>query len=182
MLQVMAQIGYPIPCEFASLSCRDALLCRFGSDDDLETNCSSFLKELKEISHCFHCATEQSLILVDELGRGTSISDGLAISTSIFEEFIKRKVPNICIYETKDYQIFTFAVTHYMRLLKYLEAIPSVAVLSLQVDEVGDHYNYQYRVAQGFPSNVDYGIKVARMCGLPDSLVNDALAIKTRVL
>jgi DNA mismatch repair ATPase MutS len=68
-----------------------------------------------------------------------------------------------------------------MRLLKYLEAIPCVSILSLQVEEVGNRFNYQYRAAQGFLRSTDYGIKVARMCGLPDILISNAIAIKHQV-
>lgn len=94
VIQIMAQIGYPVPAEYATISIRDAIFTRFGSDDDLESNSSSFFREMQEIGQCLRGATEQSLVLVDELGRGTSLSDGQSISTAIFEEFVKRKVKN----------------------------------------------------------------------------------------
>lgn len=88
----MAQIGYPIPCDYASITIRNDIFTRLGSDDDLESNCSSFLAELRDIVHVFHRADSKSLLIIDELGRGTAVSDGLAIATAISEVLIRQKV------------------------------------------------------------------------------------------
>jgi len=88
----MAQIGYPTPCDYASISIRNEIFTRLGSDDDLESNCSSFLAELRDIVHVFQRADSKSLLIIDELGRGTAVSDGLAIATAISEVLIKQMV------------------------------------------------------------------------------------------
>lgn len=88
----MAQIGYPIPAESAVMCIRDKICTRLGSDDDMESNASTFTVEMRDINYVLVEATDQSLIIIDELGRGTSISCGLALGTAICEQLIQIKV------------------------------------------------------------------------------------------
>lgn len=89
---VMAQIGYYLPCEFASIRPCDHILSRLGTDDELESNCSTFMRELRDIGHCLSCVTDESLVIIDELGRGTCTTDGLAIAAAISEALCRSKV------------------------------------------------------------------------------------------
>ncbi len=92
LICIMAQIGYPVPCEHATITMRDSIFARIGSDDDLNTNCSTLLKEFQEINHCIRSISEGSLVLIDELGRGTSVLDGLGLSTAVCEFLIQKQV------------------------------------------------------------------------------------------
>lgn len=92
VLTIMAQIGCPLPCSFASISIRKSILSRLSNDDDVEGQLSTFMMEMKEISYILDYAYEESLILIDELGRGTSPTEGLAISLAICEELVQKKV------------------------------------------------------------------------------------------
>lgn len=165
LLQIIAQIGYPVTAEFASLPVRDAIYTRFGSDDDLESNYSSFFRELKDVNDSLQHATSSSLILIDELGRGTSISDGLAISTAIFEEFLKRKA-------------FIFAVTHFERLINYMATIPSVNILCMSANE---GKLPKFRAHPGRLDEDGYGIALAERCGFPPDIIVAARNIKSHV-
>lgn len=146
----------------------NAIFTRFGSDDDLKTGCSSFLKELKEVSHCIDCIDGDSLVLIDEFGRGTSLADGLSLSAAIAEELLNRKVS-------------VFMVTHYQRLVAYLETIPSVNILSFQVAERKGVFDYSFKAKQGASSITDYGIKLSEQMQLPTKIVAKAYEIKRRL-
>jgi len=105
VLQVMAQIGSYVPAEFASFRICDKLFSRIGSNDDIETNCSTFMIEMKEISYILRNLTENCLIIIDELGRGTSIEEGVGLCFAICEQLIQSKA-------------FTFFATHFLELTK----------------------------------------------------------------
>lgn len=165
LLQIMAQIGYRVPCEFGRFAVRDALFSRMGSDDDLRSNSSSFLKELKEIANCLGHVTAGSLVLIDELGRGTSISDGMALAAAISEQLIRCRC-------------FAFFLSHFHRLLQYLCSFPSVSTLHLGTLETAGSFSYTYRVAPGLHTIQDYGIKLAEHLGISGDFLAEARRIK----
>lgn len=92
LLCVMAHMGSFVPAEYASFRLTDALFTRMGSDDSLESNASSFMLEMREMVHIFQNLTDQSLVIMDELARGTSVSDGLAVSIAICESLVRTRV------------------------------------------------------------------------------------------
>jgi DNA mismatch repair protein MSH4 len=105
VLQVMAQIGSYIPAEFASFRICDKLFSRIGSNDDIQTNCSSFMIEMKEMSYIIRNITPNSLVIIDELGRGTSVEEGVGLCFAISEHLIQS-------------QAFTLFATHFLELTK----------------------------------------------------------------
>ena len=92
LLQIMAQMGSFVPADYASFRLCDRLLSRMGSDDSLQSNASSFMLEMREMAFIFQNLSDSSLIIMDELGRGTSTTDGLAITIAICEALVKTKV------------------------------------------------------------------------------------------
>ena len=89
MKYVQAQTGSFIPCKFASLRLCDQLLTRICNEDDLETNTSTFMMEMREVSNILHNVTENSLVIIDELGRGTSLEDGIGIAMAVAESLLQ---------------------------------------------------------------------------------------------
>lgn len=168
LLVIMSQIGFPLPCDYATISVRNSIFTRLGSDDDLQSNCSSFLMELRDMVHVLHAADENSLLIVDELGRGTAVSDGMALATSICEELIKR-------------QVFVMFVTHFHRTIKYLNTAPCVNLVNLKTSESNGMFRYHYRAEEGICSEVDYGLKLAKSVGLPEELLSEASSIKSKL-
>lgn len=92
MLQIMAQAGFYVPCESATFRICDQILTRLGSDDEFESNSSTFCKEMKDIAYVLNHLSDNSLVIIDELGRGTSNIEGMAISAAICEQLLKSKV------------------------------------------------------------------------------------------
>jgi DNA mismatch repair ATPase MutS len=103
LIVIMAQIGCFVPARHATIPVRDRILCRLGSSDDLEHNMSTFQIEMKEIAKVLDMVTDNSLIVIDELGRGTSNVDGLALAFAIAENLMDTKA-------------YTFFVTHYSQV------------------------------------------------------------------
>src|SRR6266496_2491944 len=89
LLQIMAQMGSFIPAEEATFRITDQIFSRVGSNDDIATNCSTFMMEMKEISYIIQQANEKSLIIIDELGRGTSVEEGVGLCHAISEHLLK---------------------------------------------------------------------------------------------
>lgn len=103
LLQVMAQIGSYIPAEYAKFRISDKIFSRIGNNDEIETSSSTFMVEMREISYILHNKTDRSLIIIDELGRGTSCEEAVGLCFAIAEELIKSKA-------------FTLFVTHFLEL------------------------------------------------------------------
>ena len=92
LLCIMAHMGSFVPAQYASFRLTDALFTRMGSDDSLESNASSFMLEMREMTHIFQNLTDLSVVIMDELARGTAVSDGLAVSIAICEALVRTKV------------------------------------------------------------------------------------------
>ncbi|KAL3876483.1 hypothetical protein ACJMK2_034326 [Sinanodonta woodiana] len=105
LLQIMAQLGSYVPAQYASFRTADQIFSRIGSDDSIETNCSSFMLEMKEINYIVQSASNNSLIIIDELGRGTSAEEGIGLCHAICEYLLGIKA-------------FTFFVTHFLELTR----------------------------------------------------------------
>lgn len=137
---------------------------RLGSDDDLEANASTFSTEMRDINYLMREIDDYSLVLIDELGRGTSTTCGLALTTAICEELVKSRATILF-------------VTHFDKLITYLQTYPNVNTIAL----CGQ--NGEGSVETGYMVNsVDSGIDFARDNGLPDQIVRDAKQMKDKLM
>lgn len=165
LITILAQIGCFVPCEFASLKLVDRVFTRIGNDDCLEMNASAFMLEMREMAYILRYATENSLVIIDELGRGTSTYDALGVTFALLEELVKKR----CI---------VFFTTHFHELVSTVTKIPGVVSLHLevevQVDSANPRLNFKYLVQEGMGSRDMYGITLAQIIGFPEDVVVDA--------
>ncbi|KAJ7938405.1 muts domain V-domain-containing protein [Mycena leptocephala] len=169
LLTVLAMCGCFVPAEYASFRIHDALLSRLSNDDDLEKSLSTFASEMASSAMILGLASPQSLVLIDELGRGTSPREGVGISHAIAEGLIELKS-------------FVFFATHFNELTTTLSRQPSVVNLHLSVQRTsksGANFGvtFQYKIVDGAPQESNhYGLELARLADLPqDVLVEAAL-------
>ncbi|KAF9074002.1 muts domain V-domain-containing protein [Rhodocollybia butyracea] len=174
LLSVMAMIGSFVPAEYASFRIHDALLTRLSNDDDLEKGLSTFASEMATSAMILGLATERSLILVDELGRGTSPRDGVGISHAIAEGLLEHKC-------------FVFFATHFAELSVTLSRQPSVVNLHLAVQRTRQSESnfgmiFQYKIIDGAPEDDDdYGLQLARLADLPSDVLTEANRVSNRL-
>lgn len=161
LLTIMTHMGMFVPAEEAMIRLTDAIFTRIGSDDDMESNASTFFVEMREMSYALNALTTHSLVIVDELGRGTSTIDGLSITTAICEMLAGMPV-------------FVAMVTHFTQLVNYLQSMPNVAIMSLIVEEHNDRLSYSYRISSGSCAIQDYGLKLAKQSGLRERVLDVA--------
>ncbi|KAI9020836.1 muts domain V-domain-containing protein [Phycomyces nitens] len=159
LLTVMAQIGSFVPAEYASFRISDQLLSRLANDSFLDMNTSSFMSEMQEAAYVLHNINDTSLVLMDELGRGTSFSDALGISGAICEELLRSKAT--------------------------LSIYPNVVNLQLKVD-ITDNVDkcaihFLYTVEDGSTSKPHYGLKAAELVGFPKNILARAHEIATKL-
>ena len=161
IIVIMAQMGSYVPAESASLPIFDAIFTRIGAADDLVSGQSTFMVEMMEANRAIRQASDRSLILFDELGRGTATYDGMALAQAIIEYIHDRTGAK------------TLFATHYHELtaledsLKHLE---NVHVATLEQD---GRVTFLHKIEQG-PADKSYGIHVAKIAGLPDDLLGRA--------
>ncbi|KAM5542142.1 hypothetical protein V8D89_004015 [Ganoderma adspersum] len=167
LLTVMAMCGCFIPAEYGSFRIHDHLLTRLSNDDDLEKNLSTFANEMASIAMILGLATENSLVLIDEVGRGTSVREGVAISHAIAEELIRLKS-------------FVFFATHFNELNTTLSRQPSLVNLHLSFQKSRPTASkfgitFHYKIMDGAPETRDnYGLDLARLADLPESVISEA--------
>ena len=164
LIQVLAQAGSFVPAALAELSICDRIFTRVGASDDLSSGRSTFMVEMTETSHILRAATEHSLILLDEIGRGTSTYDGVSIAWAVAEH-----LHNVTAART------LFA-THYHELTRLAESLPRLRNMHVVVKEFGDEVIFVRALADG-PAERSYGIQVARLAGLPRTVVERAREI-----
>jgi len=164
LVSILMQIGSFVPCEKASLSIVDRVFARIGASDDLSSGQSTFMVEMNEVANIVNNATSNSLIILDEVGRGTSTYDGLSIAWSL-TEYINNKV-----------QAKTLFATHYHELTKLEEKFTGIKNFSIAVQEEGDHIVFLHKIIAG-GADRSYGIQVAKLAGLPEELISRAKAI-----
>jgi len=162
LLVLMAQIGSFIPAQEASIGVVDKIFCRVGATDNLARGESTFLVEMNETSNILRNSTDQSLIIMDEVGRGTSTEDGLSIAWAISE------------YLMEHVRAKTLFATHYHELTQ-IESSRMIN-LSLEVREEGQKISFLKRVIES-PSNNSYGIHVASLAGIPEEVIERAREI-----
>jgi DNA mismatch repair protein MutS len=165
LIQVLAQMGSWVPAEKARLGIVDRLFTRVGASDNLARGQSTFLVEMIETANILHNATDRSLVLLDEIGRGTSTFDGLSIAWAVSE----------WLHDGPAMPMTVFA-THYHELTELASVLKRVRNYRVEVAEYGDQTVFLKHVDLG-PSDRSYGIHVGRLAGLPDQVVKRAQAI-----
>lgn len=170
LITLLAQIGSYIPAKKADISIVDRIFTRVGLQDDLTKGQSTFMVEMVETAYILHQATPKSLVILDEIGRGTSTYDGLAIAKSVVE-FIHGHPRLGC---------KTLFATHYHELTELETTLPGVKNLTVSVIEHNGDVTFMRRIIPGSASR-SYGIHVARLAGLPQTVLNRAATILTEL-
>ncbi len=168
VIQLLAQAGSFVPAASAKVGITDRIFTRVGAVDDLATGQSTFMVEMNETANILNHATEKSLILLDEVGRGTSTFDGLSIAWAIAE------------YLSKEIKGKTIFATHYHELNELAHKIPKIANFQTIVEEKADSLVFLHQIRPGGASK-SYGIEVAKLAGLPSSVTIRAKKIMDRV-
>ena len=166
LITLMAQIGSFVPASDADISICDKIFTRIGASDDLAGGKSTFMVEMWEVSNILKNATSKSLVLLDEVGRGTSTYDGLSIAWSVIEYITKNK----------DLRCKTLFATHYHELVKLEGILPGVKNYSVAVKKTNDSVVFLRKIIEG-GADESYGIEVAKLAGLPDAVINRAREI-----
>ncbi|MBO3375065.1 DNA mismatch repair protein MutS [Clostridium perfringens] len=166
IITLMCQIGSFVPASKANISVVDKIFTRIGASDDLAGGKSTFMVEMWEVSNILKNATENSLVLLDEVGRGTSTYDGLSIAWSVIEYICKNK----------NLRCKTLFATHYHELTKLEGEIHGVRNYSVAVKEVDNNIIFLRKIIEG-GADQSYGIEVAKLAGIPDEVINKAKEI-----
>ncbi|MBC7286688.1 MAG: DNA mismatch repair protein MutS [Armatimonadetes bacterium] len=164
LIVVMAQMGSFVPASRARIGIVDRIFTRVGASDDLASGRSTFMIEMTEAANILHNATERSLIILDEIGRGTSTFDGLSLAWAI-AEYIATRI-----------RARTLFATHYHHLNELSEVVDGVKNYRIAVKEEGDRIVFLRRIMPG-GTDRSYGIQVARLAGLPEAVVQRAQEI-----
>ncbi|NXK51882.1 MSH4 protein, partial [Chauna torquata] len=173
LCQIMAQIGSYVPAEYCSFRIAEQIFTRIGMDDDIETNASTFMKEMKEITYIIQNANDKSLIIIDELGRGTSAEEGIGICYAACEYLLNLKA-------------FTLFATHFLELCHIDALYPNVENYHFEVQHVRssavkEKIAYTYTLSKGCTEEKNYGLKAAEVSSLPPSLILDAKEITNHI-
>ena len=161
LITILAQAGSFVPAEKARIGIVDRVFTRVGAHDDLRRGRSTFMMEMIEVAHILRRATPRSLILLDEVGRGTSTFDGLAIAWSVTEDISTRVTAR------------TLFATHYHQLVGLANEVEGLVNIHVQVADVKGEIRFLHTVADG-PCDDSYGVQVAALAGLPSGVVERA--------
>ncbi|CAM8882771.1 unnamed protein product [Rhodiola kirilowii] len=161
---ILAQIGCYVPARFATLRVVDRIFTRMNAPDSLESNSSTFMTEMRETAFIMQNVSSKSLIVVDELGRATSSSDGFAISWSCCEHLLSLKA-------------YTIFATHMENLVELATIYPNVKVLHFYVDVQNKHLDFKFQLKDGARHVPHYGLLLAEVAGLPNSVITAARSI-----
>lgn len=166
LLQVMAQIGCFVPAQYASFTIIHNLFSRTSTDDSIESNMSTFSVEMRDMAFVLRNINDKSLAIIDELGRGTSVRDGLSIGIAMAEALIQSNA-------------LVFFATHFTELAQVLEDRPGVINLHLATETTVTEDNVPkmtmlYKVGSGPIQEENYGIKLARVIGFPEGFLDFA--------
>jgi DNA mismatch repair protein MutS len=163
LIQVLAQIGSFVPAKSARLPVLDRIWTRVGASDDLASGRSTFMVEMTETAAILHNATPRSLILLDEIGRGTSTFDGLSIAWAVAEY----------LHNSPEHSAKTLFATHYHELTELAENLPGAKNYQILAAETGGEIVFLHKLQKGKASK-SYGIAVAQLAGLPQSVISRA--------
>lgn len=161
LIILLAHTGCFVPADSAQIGPIDQIFTRIGASDDLASNRSTFMVEMSETAYILHHATDQSLVLMDEVGRGTSTFDGLALAQAIAEHLLQKN---------KSFSLFA---THYFELTKLPEAHATAVNMHLSALEQGQDIVFLHHIEPG-PAGKSYGIAVAKLAGLPNRALKAA--------
>lgn len=161
LITIMAHIGCFVPCDSCNISLVDRIFTRIGASDNLAMGQSTFMVEMQEVADIIQNASSKSLLILDEVGRGTSTFDGLAIANAIIE------------YIAENIKAKTLFATHYHELVHLEDKYDSVENLTIAVDRQEDDIIFLRKIIKGFTNN-SYGIDVAKLAGIDDRIINRA--------
>ena len=171
LIVLMAQMGSFVPASSARISICDAIFTRVGASDDLASGQSTFMVEMNEVATILKNATRQSLIILDEIGRGTSTFDGMAIAKAVLEYVCnKRKIG-----------AKTLFATHYHELTDMEEELPGIKNYNIACKKRGDDIIFLRRIVPG-PADGSYGIEVAKLAGVPNPVVKRAREVLKEII
>lgn len=159
LIVILAQIGSFVPADYAKIGIVDKIFTRVGASDDLTLGKSTFMVEMSETAYILNSATDKSFILIDEIGRGTSTYDGVAIAWSV-AEYIATKINARCIF-----------ATHYHELNVMTKTLPQIKNFRITIAEENGEIEFLRKIVQGGASK-SYGVQVAKMAGLPTSVIS----------
>ena len=160
---LMAQMGSFVPAKKASLGIVDRIFTRVGALDNLSSGQSTFMVEMEETANIVNNATHKSLIILDEIGRGTSTYDGMSIAWAVAEY----------LHDLNNKGVKTLFATHYHELIKLEDIKPRIKNFNIAVKEFNDNIVFLRRLIKG-GTNKSYGIQVARLAGMPDVVIDNA--------
>ncbi len=166
LITLLAQIGSFVPAKSAKISVVDAIFTRVGASDDLATGQSTFMVEMNEVSTILKNATANSLIILDEIGRGTSTFDGMSIARAVLEFVVKKK----------SLGAKTLFATHYHELTAMESMLDGINNYSVAVKKRGDDITFLRRIVRG-GADQSFGIEVAKLAGLPNSVIKRSKVI-----
>jgi len=163
---ILAQMGSFVPARAMRLGLVDAVFTRVGAADDIARGLSTFMVEMTETARIVNCATPRSLLLLDEVGRGTSTTDGVAIAWAVAEH----------LHDSGELAARTVFATHYHELTRLVEVLPRAFNMQMAVSESGGEVRFLHLVEEG-AARSSYGVHVARLAGLPRGVIRRARAL-----
>jgi len=161
VIALLAHIGSYVPANVARLAPIDRIFTRIGSSDDLAGGRSTFMVEMTETANILHNATPRSLVLLDEVGRGTSTFDGLSLAWASAVQL------------ARSVKAFTLFATHYFELTALPQLCPTMANVHLDATEHLDHVVFLHNIQEG-PANRSFGLQVAKLAGIPTAVLQAA--------
>ncbi|MFN3918876.1 MAG: DNA mismatch repair protein MutS [Methylohalobius sp.] len=161
LIVILAHLGCFVPAQEASIGPIDRIFTRIGASDDLASGRSTFMVEMTETANILHNATDQSLVLLDEVGRGTSTFDGLSLAWAVAEFLACKR------------RALTLFATHYFELTALADVLPAVVNVHLEAAGYGDRIVFLHAVREG-PANQSYGLQVAALAGVPGEVIERA--------
>ena len=172
LITIMAQIGCFVPARSARIGVCDAVFTRVGASDDLSSGRSTFMVEMSEVSEILKNATPRSLIILDEIGRGTSTFDGMSIARAVVE-YIHDK--------SKGIGCKTLFATHYHELTEMEDTMAGVVNYNIAVKKRGDDITFLRKIVRGGADD-SYGVQVAKLAGIPDDIIERAKDILNELI
>ena len=166
VITLMAHIGSFVPASYAKIGVVDRIFTRVGASDDLAAGQSTFMLEMTEVADILKNATEKSLIVFDEIGRGTSTYDGMSIARAVLEYTADKKKIGAK----------TLFATHYHELTELEGSVEGVKNFNTSVKKRGDDITFLRRIVKG-PADGSYGVEVAKLAGVPKAVVENAKKI-----